>query len=71
MAKIFKIKMYVADPNDKLENEEALVSELGYYLEDLYVHATRVEMRSFEWGDDIAINQLNATDEDHEVYFKQ
>ena len=73
MAKVYKAEFYITD----MSNEFYSVDDLKEKIEESptfrwsLVHVSDVkESEEFEWDDDLKINNIAATTEDHEKYFK-
>lgn len=71
MGKIYKIVAYVSDPNDEFETWEDYADCVmeNYRHDCLFRNIASETSKSFEWGDDIDINQLYCPIETFEKYF--
>ena len=73
MAKVYKATLYVTDYNEEYQDGEHLKLGLQEHLDDLWVGVDHLEIQEsneFEWDDELAINKVDASKEDYEVYFK-
>ncbi|MFC8150390.1 hypothetical protein ACFUP3_11855 [Bacillus paralicheniformis] len=73
MAKVYKAEFYITDMSDEFYS----VDDLKEKIEEsptfrwALVHVSDVkESEEFEWDDNLKINNITATTEDHEEYFK-
>ncbi|MCF7618538.1 hypothetical protein L3137_14880 [Bacillus sonorensis] len=73
MAKVYKAEFYITDMTDEFYS----IDDVKEKIEDTptfrwaRIHVTDVkESEEFEWDDDLKINNIAATTEDYEEYFK-
>lgn len=74
MTKIYKAEFYITDFNDEyqgIDDVKGKVEESPTFRWAL-VHVSDIkESEEFEWDDDLKINNIAATTEDYEEYFKK
>lgn len=68
MAKIHKITVYVIDPNEMYDGWDEI---LDYSCQDVFWETASKEERSFEWEDDLPINNSSCPIEEYEKYFSK
>ena len=72
MAKVYKATVYIVDMNEEIQDLDAF----EYRIEDrlgkwVLIHSADLkESKEFEWEDELRINNVNATTDDYEKYFK-
>jgi hypothetical protein len=69
MAKIYKMTVFVVDPNDTFENFEEL-KEYIRSMNDLDFTMFNFGSRSFQWDDNLPINSYECGREEYEKYFE-
>jgi len=67
MAKVYKIEMYITDPNDQYSDDEII--DILEYDNDLIFNVTSREFKNFDWSDEVVFNYNGLSKEDyHEGY---
>ncbi|MCY8408978.1 hypothetical protein [Bacillus haynesii] len=73
MTKVYKVEFYVSEMNDELRSSEDVEEVLKWAFRSRgRTHIASIqESKEFEWDDDLPINKVDATTEDHEKFFKE
>lgn len=69
MAKIYKVEMYVVDPNDSTNELNDVIRDLANGSDTFIPVTPTVEVSEFNWDDSLPINKLDCSIEECEKYF--
>jgi len=70
MAKLYKVEMYILDPNDYYSCFDNIIADCENAT-DIYFRCFNEQEAEVEWDDGINLNQRDCTLESHRNYFKK